>query len=270
MTRPFPGYAEGMEQRTEHLGVGPRPTERIPVGERPTEQVPIGERPTEQVPVDDRPPVVIRVDRRHGIVGVLALVVLLGAAFFLVRGCALPSAPFAKQTIDRSQPALLKSIQDLSRFEAASGNFQVIVDLQQTRSLIPPVLLGQRTLFVAAGSVDAYVDFRALKGDAITVSADRKSVTVRLPAAQLDKPNIDNKNTYVFAEQRGLINRLADLFGGDVNSQQQLYVLGEQKIADAAKASGLAARAQQNTKTMLTGMLTSLGFTSVTVNVTGA
>ncbi len=237
-----------MEQRTE------QPTEELPVADRP-----------------DRPPVVIRVDRKRGIAGTIGLVVLLVLAFFLVRGCGLLSGnPFAERTIDRSQPALLKSIQDLARFEAASGNFQVIVDLQQSRPLIPTVLLGQRTLFVAAGSVDAYVDFRAMTGDAITVSADRKSVTVRLPAAQLDKPNLDNRNTYVFAEQRGIINRLEDLFGADVNRQQQLYIMGEQKIADAAKASGLAERAQQNTKTMLTGMLRSLGFTSVTVNVTGA
>ncbi len=237
-----------MEQRTE------QPTEELPVDERP-----------------DKPPVVIRVDRKRGVAGTIALIVLLALAFFLVRGCGLLSGnPFAERTTDRSQPALLKSIQDLARFEAASGNFQVIVDLQQSRPLIPTILLGQRTLFVAAGSVDAYVDFRAMTGDAITVSADRKSVTVRLPAAQLDKPNLDNRNTYVFAEQRGIINRLEDLFGADVNRQQQLYIMGEQKIADAAKASGLAQRAQQNTKTMLTGMLKSLGFTSVTVNVTGA
>src|ERR1700754_4468493 len=88
--------------------------------------------------------------------------------------------PFGEQTLDRSQPVLLQSIKDLSRFEAATGNFQVVVDLEKDANFLPDAIKGTRTLFVGAGSVDAYVDFSRLGSGAITVSPDRTQVTVRL------------------------------------------------------------------------------------------
>jgi hypothetical protein len=45
--------------------------------------------------------------------------------------------PFAQTTTDRSGPALLKSITALSRYEAASGSFQVVVDLSKQTAFIP-------------------------------------------------------------------------------------------------------------------------------------
>ena len=44
-------------------------------------------------------------------------------------------------------------------------------------------------------------------------------------------------------------------------------MLAEKKIAEAAAASDLRGRADQNTKTMLEGMLKSLGFTTVIVEL---
>ena len=63
------------------------------------------------------------------------------------------------------------------------------------------------------------------------------------------------------------INKIGDLFGGNPNKQQELYVLGEQRIAQAARDSGLAQRAADNTRQMLIQMLRSLGYTSITVNI---
>jgi hypothetical protein len=173
--------------------------------------------------------------------------------------------PFGSKTTDRSQPVLLKSIQDLSRFVAAEGNFQVVIDLQNDRKYVPDVLLNDRTLFVAAGTVEAYVDFASIGQGAITDSADHKSVQIKLPAPALGKPNLNHEKSYVFAQQRGLINRVGDLFAGDPNRQQQLYLLAEQKISDAANDSELTDRARDNTHKMLDAMLKSLGYTTVTI-----
>jgi hypothetical protein len=174
--------------------------------------------------------------------------------------------PFKAQTTDRSQPVLLLSIQDLARFEAASGNFQVIVDVQQDRRFIPDIIFSQRSLFVAAGSVDAYVDFSRIGEGDVVASADRKTVTINLPAPQLEPPNLDVDRSYIYAEQEGLINKLQDLVGSDPNKQNQLYQLARQKIAAAAVDSQLGQRAETNTKAMLEGLLKSLGYTTVTIN----
>ncbi|WP_433253223.1 DUF4230 domain-containing protein [Streptosporangium sp. CA-135522] len=193
---------------------------------------------------------------------------LLVAVILLVVGARLTWSwlnPFGETTVDRSQPVLLQSIHNLSRFEAATGNFQVVVDLEKDAAFLPDAVKGSRTLFVGAGGVDAYVDFGGLGTGALTVSPDRKQVTVRLPRAQLEKPNLDNKRSYVYAQQRGLFDRVEDFLSSSPADQQELYVLAEKKIAEAAQASDLRNRADQNTKAMLQGMLATLGFEKVTV-----
>ncbi|GAA1807128.1 DUF4230 domain-containing protein [Planosporangium flavigriseum] len=174
--------------------------------------------------------------------------------------------PFGGRSTDRSQPALLKSIQDMNRFVAAEGNFQVIVDVQNDQKYVPDFLLNDRTLFVAAGTVDAYVDLSAIGAGAITESPDHKTVEIKLPAPQLNKPSINHDKSYVFAQQRGMLNRLGEVFASDPNRLQRLYQLGEQKIAEAAKSSELQQRAEDNTRRMLEGMLRSLGYTSIKIN----
>lgn len=165
--------------------------------------------------------------------------------------------PFRTDEVDRSGPALLKSIRDLSQYHAAVGEFQVVIDLEKDVAWVPSFIAGQRALFVATGTVNAFVDFSGLKDDALTVSPDGESVEVRLPPAQLDKPNLDQQRSYLFAQQRGVWDRLRSLF--EVADQQQFYTLGEQKIADAAQHAGLAKRAEDNTRAMLIGMLNTLG-----------
>lgn len=206
--------------------------------------------------------------RRPGIRSIAFLIVLVALAYAILQAVhALPGwlDPFGEKTKDRSGPAVLRSIQNISRYEAATGNFQVIVDLEKDARFLPSAIRGQRTLFVGSGSVDAYVDFSHLGNGAVTTDKNRTSVTVRLPHARLEKTNLDPKHSYVFAQQRGLFDRIGSFFGSNPNQQQQLYELAAQKIQDAAGASELAARADTNTKQMITNLLQGLGFKSVTV-----
>jgi len=173
--------------------------------------------------------------------------------------------PFAETTTVRSQPVILKSITELSRYEAASGSFEVVVDLTQRTSLLPSFLEGSETLFIGQGTDIAFVDFSQLKGQAIQENADRTAVTVTLPKAQLEPAVLDVSQSYVYAQQQGLFNRIGNFFSGNPNSQQQVYILAQQKIQAAAQQSPLLAEAQKNTQGMLDGMLTSLGFQHVTV-----
>ncbi|MCW6005311.1 DUF4230 domain-containing protein [Micromonospora sp. CPCC 205371] len=178
--------------------------------------------------------------------------------------------PFASEKTDRSQPPLLQSIQDLSRYVAAEGTFQVVIDLQKDRKYVPDFLVNERTLFVGAGTVDAYVDFTKVGEGAVVASADGTSVEVKLPAPQLSEARLDLEKSYVFAEQRGLINRIGEVFGGDPNRQQEVYRLAQERITAAAGDSGLAQRAEANTRKMLEGLLRSLGYQTITVTYTAS
>ncbi len=195
----------------------------------------------------------------------VALLVVLAAVAQLVGMLPHWQNPFAQRETDRSQPVLLEKIQDLSRYEAATGNFQVVIDLQKDAAFIPDSILGERTLFVAAGTVDAYVDFSGLKKGAIKASEKTHTATVRLPHARLEKVNLNHKRSYVYADERGVLNRISDFFDRDPNKQRKLYVLAEKKIQTAAERSRLTRQAEQNTRAMLVGMLGSLGYTTVTV-----
>ena len=196
------------------------------------------------------------------VVAVAVLIIVLSAVSLLPR----LHNPFGETTSVRSQPVLLKSITALSRYQAASGSFQVVVNLTQKANLLPAFLEGSQTLFVGQGSEIAYVDFGQLKGSAIQVSANRTAVTIRLPRAQLEPAVLNVKQSYVFAQQQGLLNRIGNFFSGNPNSEQQVYVLAQQKIQTAARQSPLLAEAQRNTAGMLTGMMHSLGFQRVTVS----
>jgi hypothetical protein len=197
-----------------------------------------------------------------GTIGLVIVLMLTSQAVGL-----LPSwrNPFAQQEVDRTQPPVLQSIQDLSRFVAAEGTFQVVVDLEQDRRYVPDFLLNQRTLFVGVGTVEAYVDFGQIGEDAVSVAEDGSSVRIALPAPQLTEADLDLSKSYVFAEQRGLLNRLSEVFGGDPNRQRQVYQLAEERITAAASDSAIAERAEENTRKMLIGLLRSLGFETVDV-----
>jgi hypothetical protein len=173
--------------------------------------------------------------------------------------------PFASREVDRSQPVLLKAIEDLSVYKAASGNFQVLVDLEESARGIPLAIKGQRTLFVAAGSVDAEVDFSTIDKGAIQVSDDGRSVQVTLPRARLTKARIDSDNSYVFSRERGLLDRLGSVLSDNPTSERRLYQLAEDRLEAAATESGLVERAERNTRAMLESMLRSLGYRDVTV-----
>ena len=171
--------------------------------------------------------------------------------------------PFGSTTVDRSQPAVLQSIQNMSDYDAATGNFQIVVNLDQEAKYLPSALLGDDTLYVAGGTVQSFVD---LGKAAVTVSGDRRSATIVLPHAQLGQTALNPKQSYVFAQNRGLFNRIGDFFSGNPDDQQKLSILAAQKIQTAAGSSGLTQRAEQNTQLMLSGLLRSLGFTSITVS----
>ena len=199
------------------------------------------------------------------VVAALAAVALLIVALIASVGSL---NPFGSETKDRSGPVLLKSLEDLSQYRAASANMQVVVDVEQDDKLLPSFIRGERTLFVAAGTVDAAVDFSGLSKDAgaVKVSADRKAVTITLPAATLTEARLDPSRSRVYDRDRGITNRVEDVFSDNPGDEQPLYELATRKLSDAAKADPeLRKRAQDNTRHMLEGMMRGLGFERVTV-----
>jgi hypothetical protein len=200
--------------------------------------------------------------------GVAALVVV---ALFVGAGKLgnfLPSIgnPFGTETIDRTPPALLQSLTDLSDYHAASANFQVIVDTEKDTKFVPSFIRGERTVYVAGGSVDAVVDFSQLDERSIQVSPDRTSVTVALPAPTIADPDLDPTQSRVVSRDRGFLDRIGSAFSDNPSTERPLVLAAEARMRDAAGASDLRAKAEDNTRKMLEGMLRALGYASVNVS----
>ncbi|MEW2083377.1 DUF4230 domain-containing protein [Streptomyces sp. NPDC005283] len=172
---------------------------------------------------------------------------------------------FGDETRDRTGPALLKSIKDMSRYEGAAGDFQVVVDFEKDAKFLPDAIRGTRTLYVAAGSVGAYVELGKLDDEDIRVNSDRTEAVLLLPHARLGSPALDPERSYAVSKERGLLDRLGDLFSDNPADERAVHRLAAQHIGEAAKHSELTARAEKNTTSMLEGLLRSLGFERVTV-----
>jgi hypothetical protein len=196
------------------------------------------------------------------IAAAVALIVLLPALIPALN-------PFKEETVDRSGPVLLKSLENLSEYRAASANLQVVVDVEKDTNLVPSFIKGERTLFVAAGNVDAAVDFGGLgkSPDAVRVSGDRKEVAITLPPARLTEARLDPERSRVYDRDRGALDRIGEAFSDDGGAdQQELYVLAEQKLTEAAASDpALLRTAERDTRSMLEGMMRGLGFEKVTI-----
>jgi hypothetical protein len=197
------------------------------------------------------------------VVGALAVGMLLVAG--VLTGVLHLSNPFAATTIDRSPPALLKQLGNLDRYSAAQGRFESTIDVEDDTPVLPSFLAGERTVFLARGTVYATVDFSKLSTDAVQVNADR-TVSVALPAPRLATPVIDPHASHVATRSRGLLTRIGGMFTDNPTGDQRFYELAQQKLAAAAKESGLVSRAERNTTRMLQGLLGRVGFTDVQIH----
>ena len=190
-------------------------------------------------------------------IGLTAILLLAGKMFGFI--------DFGSTEIDRSQPPLLVQLSDLAEYRAATSSFELIVDLENDVKFLPDFVAGERSVMVAAGTVDAKVDFSKLTEQNIVVSDDRKGVVVHLPTPVIADPRVDNERTEVVARQRGVFTRIGGVFSDQPINDQKLYVLAEQKLRVAAQESQLRDLAEKNTKSMLEALLRSLGFEQITI-----
>jgi hypothetical protein len=171
-----------------------------------------------------------------------------------------------QRTVDRSGPAVLKAVTDLGTLHSAGGYYEVVIDVERSIDHVPSFLAGRRVLFVAAGTVDATVELKDLQAGAVTVDETRTAATIRLPAPQLGRPQLDLERSYVYSEDRGLVDRIGDAVGDGSDDRKELYALAGKRLTEAAAANDeLRVRAEASARAVLQGLLRPLGFTDVTV-----
>jgi Protein of unknown function (DUF4230) len=221
--------------------------------------------PDTDTPTFKRTPVGATIRRSFGrwiaVIAVLAVLAVAGVFGQLLKGI----NPLAVKKVDRTRPALLSAIANLSDYRAASAQFTVVVDIEDDAKWLPAAVRGERTVLLASGSVDAGVDLSGLGASAFTIDEVAKSVVLRLPHATLRKAELDLANTTVVQHKRGILDRVGSAFGDAPNGENKAMKLAQTKLEKAAKASTVLAVAETNTTTMMTSLVRGLGYNTVRV-----
>lgn len=146
-----------------------------------------------------------------------------------------------------SGAAVVERIQQLSRLETASYTVQTVIDVSQGSNIpvIGEFLAGDTLLLIAVGRVEAGIDLGTLTPDAVTVSPDGGTITVRLPPAQVFSTALDSEKTRVYSRERGILApENKDL---ETLARQQ----AEAQILQAACEDGVLSRATQQAEVAL-------------------
>jgi Protein of unknown function (DUF4230) len=175
---------------------------------------------------------------------------------------------FEEQEVDRSGPSLLQAISNLSDYEAAAANLQVIVDLERDSKYLPSALRGERTIFMAVGVARAGVKLGSLTADRVVVDPLTGAVAITLPKARITDVSLDLSQSKVIEHRRGVLDRLGSTFGDTKVMDSRLTEIAETRLGDAAAESTVLRQAETNTAAMLTSLVMALGHKSVTVTFT--
>jgi thiamine pyrophosphate-dependent acetolactate synthase large subunit-like protein len=215
--------------------------------------------------------VVVRVDhKRNRRPSLLTLLVLaaVGVVIFIGLGFANGwlglNNLFTNRTVDRSAPVILHRLNNLSSYQAASGDFSVVVDVEKDVSILPRFFAGSRVIYSGYGTVGASVDLGALDAAHVTRRADG-SLLVTLPQARLTAAKLDPKLSHVMNRDRGLLDRIGGMFVDNPTSEHDLQNAAVVKITRAAKKTNLVGRAERNTETMVKRLAAAAGVSQVDV-----
>ena len=157
--------------------------------------------------------------------------------------------------INVNQPTVVRQIQQLQRLETVSYTMDKIMSGERNNAYLPKFLAGDRLLLVVHGDVIAGVDLG--KVQAADVSVRGRTISLRIPAAEIFTTRIDNARTRVYSRDTGLFST------PDPNLESEVREEAERQLQQAALQDGVLKTADQNARTTLSRMLTGLGFEQV-------
>jgi hypothetical protein len=157
--------------------------------------------------------------------------------------------------INVNQPTVVRQIQQLQRLETVSYTMDKIMSGERNNAYLPKFLAGDRLLLVVHGDVIAGVDLG--KVQPADVSVRGRTISLRIPAAEIFTTRIDNARTRVYSRDTGLFSI------PDPNLESEVREEAERQLQQAALQDGVLKTADQNARTTLSRMLTGLGFEQV-------
>ena len=124
------------------------------------------------------------------------------------------------------------------------------------RQPLPEFLTGEQLLVVAVGEVEAGVDLSELGPEDARIVGDR--AIIDLPDARILGSSLDEDKTRLYDRDRGLFK-----IRGNDELIEEARRDAEDRMVEAAKEHGILDKAQDNAKTSISTLITSLGYDEV-------
>lgn len=198
-----------------------------------------------------------------GGLAVAALVVGVGSwrlgdrAFSIVQNLFQPAQPAPKVNI---QSVVVQQVRGVSELTTAVFTMQAVVPTSQDATFNGFVIGTTKLLYIAYGEVRAGVDLQSLTPANVQVTDS--NMRIQLPPPQLLDRKIDVNRSKVYDYNRGTFG-----LGPDVAPELQALAQQEalKKIVEAACTDGVLEKANDRAKLVVTQLLTTAGYQSVTV-----
>jgi len=191
----------------------------------------------------------------------LLSVLLAGALVWLATGASLfhlvEGIRGGRTVIRVDQPTVVRQIQQLERLETVSYTMDKMISGGSESPYFPKFLLGDRLLLLVHGEVVAGIDLASVQaGD---VAVHDRTISLRLPPAEVFSTRLDNAKTRVYSRDTGLFS------SADPNLETEVRQEGERQLQQSALQDGILAAAAQNAHNTMKSFLQGLGFTQVTI-----
>jgi Protein of unknown function (DUF4230) len=153
------------------------------------------------------------------------------------------------------QPTVVHQIQQLQRLETVSFSMDKIISGEHDSPYLPKFLVSDRLLLVVHGDVIAGVDLSQLQSQDVAIQ--NKTISIRVPKSQILVTRLDNSQTRVYSRDTGLFS------SPDPNLETEVRQEAEHQLQDAALQGNILKTADDNSRSTLSALLHSLGFTTV-------
>jgi hypothetical protein len=196
------------------------------------------------------------------LLGVILILILAGAAFWMATGFGLLHlmgilrGPRTQFNVD--QPTVVRQIQLLQRLETVSYTMDKIISGEHSNPYLPKFLVGDRLLLVVHGEVLAGINLANLRPSDVSISAQK--VSIHLPEAEIFSTRLDNARTKVYSRDTGLFS------SPDPDLESEVRVEAERQLQQAALQDGILKTASDNARSTISGMLQGFGFREVDVH----
>jgi len=159
------------------------------------------------------------------------------------------------------QSVVVQQVQGLSELSTAMFTMQAVVPTRRDRVFAGYTVGSTTLLYIAQGQVRAGVDLSQISREDVQLAGDR-SLTLQLPPPQILDSKIDVTRSQVYDYDRGFLG-----LGPDAAPELQQAAQTEtlEQIILAACTEGILQEANTRAQLAVTQLLTTTGYTSVTV-----